>query len=151
MIYKNITFKADPFSYNLEFDDRITLVGGDSGTGKTVLYEILEDISKVIGARCKKGVVIEDVKNLEASLKKNKPDVAIITTMSLMNDIYDVMMICAKCGVNAISTCEEAFFPANSSPKVTAELDKVAKANNCTLTGSGYQTTPRSILISTTC
>lgn len=44
MIYKNIAFKADPFSYNLEFDDRITLVGGDSGTGKTVLYEILEDI-----------------------------------------------------------------------------------------------------------
>ena len=24
MIYKNITFKADPFSYNLEFDDRMT-------------------------------------------------------------------------------------------------------------------------------
>ena len=44
MIYKNITFKADPFSYNLEFDDRITLVDGDSGTGKTVLYEMLEDI-----------------------------------------------------------------------------------------------------------
>ena len=40
MIYRNITFKADPFSYDLEFDDRITLVGGDSGVGKTVLYEI---------------------------------------------------------------------------------------------------------------
>ena len=26
------------------FDDRITLVGGDSGTGKTVLYEMLEDV-----------------------------------------------------------------------------------------------------------
>ena len=44
MIYKNITFKATPFSYDLTFDDRITLVGGDSGTGKTVLYEMLEDI-----------------------------------------------------------------------------------------------------------
>ena len=44
MIYKNITFKADPFSYDLIFEDRITLVGGDSGTGKTVLYEILEDL-----------------------------------------------------------------------------------------------------------
>ncbi|WP_243015744.1 hypothetical protein [Dorea formicigenerans] len=44
MIYKNITFKADPFLYNLEFDDRITLVGGDSGTDKTVLYEMLEDL-----------------------------------------------------------------------------------------------------------
>ena len=45
MIYKNITFKAAPFSYDLTFDDRITLVGGDSGTGKTVLYEMLEDIN----------------------------------------------------------------------------------------------------------
>ena len=44
MVYKNIIFKAAPFSYDLEFDDRITLVGGDSGTGKTVLYELLEDL-----------------------------------------------------------------------------------------------------------
>lgn len=44
MIYKNIIFRAAPFSYDLEFEDRITLVGGDSGTGKTVLYEMLEDI-----------------------------------------------------------------------------------------------------------
>ena len=29
MIYKNVRFKADPFSYDLEFDDRITLVGYD--------------------------------------------------------------------------------------------------------------------------
>ena len=44
MIYKNIAFRADPFSYNLTFDDRITLVGGDSATGKTVLYGMLEDL-----------------------------------------------------------------------------------------------------------
>ena len=44
MIYKNIAFKADPFSYDLTFDDRITLVGGDSATGKTVLYEMLEEL-----------------------------------------------------------------------------------------------------------
>ena len=44
MIYKNIIFKAAPFSYDLVFDDRITRVGGDSGTGKTVLYEMLEDL-----------------------------------------------------------------------------------------------------------
>ena len=84
-------------------------------------------------------VIIEDIANLEMSLKKNKPDVAIITTMSLMADIYDVMKTCALCGVNAISTCEEAFYPANSSPAITKELDEIAKANNCTLSGSGYQ------------
>lgn len=44
MIYRKIRFQAAPFSYDLTFDDRITLVGGDSGTGKTVLYEMLEDL-----------------------------------------------------------------------------------------------------------
>lgn len=44
MVYKNIVFNADPFSYDLVFEDRITLVGGDSGTGKTVLYEMLGDL-----------------------------------------------------------------------------------------------------------
>ena len=44
MIYKKISFREAPFTYELFFDDRITLVGGDNGTGKTVLYEILEDL-----------------------------------------------------------------------------------------------------------
>ena len=52
MIYKSITFKADPFLYDLELDDRITLVGGDSGTGKTVLYEMLEDIRLTDEYKC---------------------------------------------------------------------------------------------------
>lgn len=123
--------------------------------GKIVCaYDINKDvIGKDISTICggKKGVLVEDIANLEASLRKNKPDVAIITTMSLMSDIYDVMMTCAKCGVNAISTCEEAFFPANSSPKITKALDKVAKENNCTLTGSGYQDASWGSLISVLC
>ena len=115
-------------------------------------YDVSPDrIGKDISIMCGgpvRGTLIEDVRNLEASLRKNKPDVAIITTMSLMSDIYPLMEICAKCGVNAISTCEEAFFPANSSPKLTKKLDKLAKENNCTLTGSGYQDTSWGSLIS---
>lgn len=44
MIYKEINFKMAPLLYNLEFEDSITLVGGDSGTGKTFLYNMLEDL-----------------------------------------------------------------------------------------------------------
>jgi len=44
MIYNNIEFKAAPFLYFLEFADRITLVRGDSATGKTYLYNMLEDL-----------------------------------------------------------------------------------------------------------
>lgn len=44
MIYDIIKFEADPFSYFLNFYDRITLVRGDSAVGKTYLYQMLEDL-----------------------------------------------------------------------------------------------------------
>lgn len=44
MIYDTVRFQAAPFSYVLEFADRITLVRGDSATGKTYLYQMLEDL-----------------------------------------------------------------------------------------------------------
>ena len=98
-----------------------------------------KDIKAVIGGKKDYGAKIYDVQELEAQLKILKPDVAIVTTMSLMTDCIDVLMPCAKCGVNAITTCEEAFYPSNSAKKLTAKLDKLAKANKCTITGSGYQ------------
>ncbi len=44
MIYDTIEFCVEPFSYFLSFADRITLVRGDSATGKTYLYQMLEDL-----------------------------------------------------------------------------------------------------------
>ena len=85
------------------------------------------------------GIIIEDVKNAEKLLTELKPDCVIVTTMSLLSDVEDALMVCAKCGVNAITTCEEAFYPMNSNPTLTEKIDKLAKENNCTITGSGYQ------------
>ena len=48
-------------------------------------------------------------------------------------------MLCAKLGINAITTCEEAFCPQNSNPTITKQLDEMAKQTGCTITGSGYQ------------
>lgn len=98
-----------------------------------------KDIKAVLGGRKDYGAVIYPVSELEKTLKKLKPDVAIVTTMSLLKDCYDVLLICAKCGVNAITTCEEAFYPMNSNPTLTTELDRVAKKHKCTITGTGYQ------------
>jgi len=97
-----------------------------------------KDISYVMGGDSK-GVKINLVEDLKKVLEDTKPDIAIVTTMSLLNDLEDVLRICASCGVNAITTCEEAFFSSNSNPTLHKELDILAKANNCTITGCGYQ------------
>lgn len=86
-----------------------------------------------------KGVKIESVKKLDSLLKATKPQVAIITTMSFLNDIEEVVRICIKNGVNVLTTCEEAFYPSNSNPKCYKELDSLAKAFQVTVTGCGYQ------------
>ncbi|WP_032122324.1 NAD(P)H-dependent amine dehydrogenase family protein [Clostridium amazonitimonense] len=75
----------------------------------------------------------------ENVFKECDADVCIISVKSLMSDVYDAFELSAKYGVNAISTCEEAMYPWNTSPAITNKLDKLAKENNCTLTGSGYQ------------
>ncbi len=97
-----------------------------------------KDISSVMGGE-PKGVTITGVQGAEEMLKQEKPDIVVVTTMSLIKDVEDALMLCARLGINAITTCEEAFFPANSNPAITQKLDELAKQNGCTVTGSGYQ------------
>lgn len=97
-----------------------------------------KDISYIIGCS-NLDVIISNAKDAKKVLEELKPDIVVITTMSLMKDVIDIYKICASLGINAISTCEEALYPFNSSPALTEELDKLAKENNCTITGSGYQ------------
>lgn len=83
-------------------------------------------------------IKVSDARNADQILAGLKPDVCIIATRSTMIDVKDAFTVCAKNGVNAISTCEESLYPWNSSYEITKELDELAKANNCTLCGSGY-------------
>lgn len=100
--------------------------------------KIGKDIGEIIGGE-NKGIIVSDAKNAREILSGLKPDICIITTMSLISDVEEPLMLCAELGINAITTCEEAFFPGNSNPVLTHKLDEMAKKNNCTITGSGYQ------------
>ena len=97
-----------------------------------------KDIGEIMGTE-NKGVKVVSVEDAEKMIQETKPDIAIVTTMSLIKDVEDALMLCARLGINAITTCEEAFFPANSNPQITNKLDEIAKTTNCTITGSGYQ------------
>jgi 2,4-diaminopentanoate dehydrogenase len=71
-------------------------------------------------------------------MKETKPDACIITTASLMQDLKRPFLDCIESGVNAITLCEEAFYPWNSAPETTWMLDELAKEKDVTLCGSGY-------------
>lgn len=129
------------------------------GCGKMSKYTIryvLEKGSKIVGAfdidekkfgtdagafaGCDNiGVVIEDAKTAKERLKEIKPDIVIVTTTSLISELEDILTICAELGINAITTCEEAFYPQNSNPTVTSKIDEIAKKTGATICGAGYQ------------
>lgn len=96
------------------------------------------DIGEIMGTE-NKGVKVVALEEAEKMMQETKPDIAIVTTMSLFSDVEDALMLCAKLGINAITTCEEAFYPANSNPVATKKIDEMAKQTGCTITGSGYQ------------
>lgn len=96
-----------------------------------------KDIGDIMGTS-PIGIKVSDAKEADRILGEQKPDVCVIATRSTMIDLKDAFTICAQNGINAISTCEESLYPWNSSYQITKELDELAKANNCTLCGSGY-------------
>lgn len=106
------------------------------------------DIGEIIGGG-NVGVRVSHHDEADRLLSELKPDVCVIATRSTMIDLKDAFSVCAKNGVNAISTCEESLYPWNSSPAITKELDELAKKNGCTLAGSGYPDMYWGVLIDT--
>ena len=97
-----------------------------------------KDIGEILG-KGNLGVIVVSADKAEEMMKETKPDICVITTRSLIAELEEPYMLCAKLGINAISTCEEAFYPQNSNPTLKEKIDKLAKENNCTITGTGYQ------------
>nr|AHI58872.1 FidO2 [Fischerella muscicola UTEX 1829]APZ79552.1 FimJ [Fischerella muscicola UTEX 1829] len=98
-----------------------------------------KDAGEISALKRSLGTFIHHPDEAKQVFHKANANVCIISTRSLMIDIYDSLEMSARHGVNAITLAEEAFYPWNTSPDLTQKLDKLAKEHNCTLTGSGFQ------------
>ena len=98
-----------------------------------------KDLGEVAGLGYQTGVVVED--DPDRVLSTREADIAVIAVASYMSDMYEHLRRCAEHGVNAVTISEEALYPWNTAPMQTAELDKLARQNGVTITGTGHQDT----------
>lgn len=96
-----------------------------------------QDIGDYAELGYKTGVIISD--DAEKVLSETAADVAVVTTMSYMKEMYPALEQCVRHGLNVITTGDEAIFPWKTSPLETSALDKLAKEKNVTVMGTGMQ------------
>ena len=80
-----------------------------------------KDIGEIMGTE-NTGVTVTSVENARQLLTELKPDICIVMTRSLFGECEEAFMLCAELGINAISTCEEAFYPQNSNPNLVIQF-----------------------------
>jgi 4-hydroxy-tetrahydrodipicolinate reductase len=93
------------------------------------------DLGDIAGTGDKIGVSIST--DADTVLSQTKPDVIFLTTSSSLEAIRPQVKQCAEAGANVISSCEELSFPYRTDPQLTAEIDKIAKANQVTVISNG--------------
>jgi len=93
------------------------------------------DLGEVAGLSKKLGVVISD--QADAVLSQTKPDVVFLTTASSLKVMYPQLERCITAGVNIVSSCEELAYPYRKAPQLSADVDRIAKANNVTVLATG--------------
>jgi 4-hydroxy-tetrahydrodipicolinate reductase len=93
------------------------------------------DLGEVAGIKNKLGVSISA--GADAVLSQAKPDVVFLTTSSSLKAVYPQVEKCVAAGANVVSTCEELSYPYRKHPQLSAEIDKIAKANNVTVLATG--------------
>jgi 4-hydroxy-tetrahydrodipicolinate reductase len=95
------------------------------------------DLGEVAGLGYETGVLVED--DPERVLSTRQADIAVIAVASYMSDMFEHLRLCAAHSVNAVTISEEALYPWNTSPMQSAELDRLARRNGVTITGTGHQ------------
>lgn len=97
------------------------------------------DLGAAAGIGRELGVTVRD--DADEVLAGRQADIAIVSVASFMETMYPILARCAAHGVNVVTIAEEALYPWLSSPELTASLDRLARENRVTITGTGQQDT----------
>ena len=84
-----------------------------------------------------KGPKITVSPDIGPALKKGKPDVAILTTVSSLERLFPQIEEIGGCGADIVSTCEELSFPWTTQPALAGRIDRFARKKGISILGTG--------------
>jgi len=111
--------------------ENIDLIGVVDINPNLVDKELVEVLDLPTGPKIK---IQSDLKRL---LNRKQADVVIILTSSSLKKVSSIIIEAVNAGSNVISICEELSYPFEYFPKLSNEIDELAKANNVAVVGTG--------------
>lgn len=95
------------------------------------------DVGEYADLGVKLGVRIRD--DADAVLDACQPDIVVAALFSYVYLCEPLFNKVLSRGINLLTTCDESHHAWRTSPEVVNRLDKLARDNHCTFTGSGLQ------------
>lgn len=77
--------------------------------------------------------------DLAALLERTHPDIAMISTKTALNDVFDDIKTCVEHGVDVVTSSEEAYYYMRANAEAGMKLDELAKKHGVTILGTGVQ------------
>ncbi len=109
----------------------LVLVGGIEQDER----KIGADLGEVIGLPQPLGIRVRG--DAPAVLRQAHPDVVVIATASLLQNIFPDLRTCMEAHAHVVSTCEELIYPYADSPGGAAAIDEMARAAGVAVLGVG--------------
>jgi len=94
-----------------------------------------KDLGEILKAGKTLGITITD--DAKSLLSRTEPNISIIATRSSVKGIYPELEMCINAGVHVVSTCEELSYPYYKEPRLSAEIDRLAKKHGVAVLGTG--------------
>ena len=93
-----------------------------------------KDLGELTTGKPSKVIIKESIAE---AIKKQRPDVAVLTTVSDMKRITPQIKEIVAHGIPVVSTCEELSFPYKTSTSLSKEINQAAIAHNVAVIGTG--------------
>ncbi|APC41576.1 2,4-diaminopentanoate dehydrogenase [Clostridium estertheticum] len=92
---------------------------------------------EVLGVKANEDNSCIVTKNAQDVIKKSFADVCLMATASFTKVVFPLIKMAAEAGMDIVTTAEEMSYPRAMDPKLSDDMDRIAKENKISILGTG--------------